>query len=54
MARISKRFVDETLWPEFEEISETLRGHLDSVTERQVGRLRGEQPVLGRMGGETV
>ena len=28
MARLSKRFVDETLWPEFQEISETLRTYL--------------------------
>ncbi len=25
MARVSERFVDETLWPEFQEISDTLR-----------------------------
>ncbi len=36
MARASKRFVDETLWPEFYEISETLRTYLSEVTERVV------------------
>ena len=36
MARASKRFVDETLWPEFQEISETLRSYLSDVTDRVV------------------
>lgn len=36
MAKVSKRFVDETLWPEFQEISETLRTYLSDVTDRVV------------------
>ncbi len=36
MAKASKRFVDETLWPEFQEISETLRTYLSDVTDRVV------------------
>ncbi|MFH1436462.1 MAG: hypothetical protein ABIJ56_12150 [Pseudomonadota bacterium] len=36
MARVSKRFVDETLWPEFCEFNETLRAYLSNVTERVV------------------
>lgn len=36
MARVSKRFVDETLWPEYQKISETLRSYLSSVTDRVV------------------
>ena len=36
MARVSKRFVDETLWPEFQEISESLRNYLSDVTDRVV------------------
>lgn len=36
MAKASKRFVDETLWPEFQEISETLRTYLSEVTDRVV------------------
>ena len=36
MARVSKRFVNETLWPEFQEISETLRSYLSDVTDRVV------------------
>lgn len=36
MAKVSKRFVDGTLWPEFQEISETLRIYLSDVTDRVV------------------
>ena len=36
MAKVSKRFVDETLWPEFQQISETLHGYLADVTGRVV------------------
>ena len=36
MAKVSKRFVDETLWPEFQEFSETLRSYLSDVTDRVV------------------
>jgi len=39
MARVSKRFVDETLWPEFQEISETLETYLSEVTERVVSQV---------------
>jgi len=36
MARISRRFVDETLWPEFSELDQTLRSFLDGVTDRVI------------------
>jgi hypothetical protein len=36
MAKVSRRFVNETLWPEFDEISRTLRTYLDDVTERVI------------------
>ena len=36
MARVSKRFVDETLWPQFERLSDTLRQYLSEVTDRVV------------------
>lgn len=36
MARVPERFVDETLWPEFQEISQTLRSYLSDVTDRVV------------------
>lgn len=38
MARVSERFVQETLWPEFTELNRTLRAYLDEVTERVVAR----------------
>lgn len=34
MARVSARFVDETLWPEFQEIHDVLVSYLDDVTSR--------------------
>jgi len=36
MVKVSKRFVDETLWPEYEQIAKTLRKHLDEITDRVV------------------
>ena len=34
MARVSKGFVDETLWPEYQRLSATLNEYLSEVTER--------------------
>jgi hypothetical protein len=39
MARVSGGFVDEILWPEFQEISKTLRLYLSEVTERVVSQV---------------
>ena len=39
MARVSKPFVDETLWPAFQEFSETLRIYLAEVTDRVVSQV---------------
>ena len=36
MAKVPSRFVEETLWPEFQEISRTLRTYLSDVTERVI------------------
>lgn len=36
VARVSKSFVDKTLWPEFIEIDNTLQRHLDQVTQRVI------------------
>jgi hypothetical protein len=36
MVRAPKRFVEETLWPEFQELSDTLTAYLTEVTERVV------------------
>ncbi len=38
MARVPRRFVDATLWPEFLELETTLRAHLTGVTERVIGQ----------------
>jgi hypothetical protein len=39
MVQVSKRFVDETLWPEFEQLSDVLRDHLDDVTSRVISQV---------------
>jgi hypothetical protein len=36
MAKVSRRFVDETLWPEFEQLSSVLKSYLDEITERLI------------------
>jgi len=36
MVRVPKSFVDETLWPEFNQFSDVLRQHLDEITERVI------------------
>ncbi len=39
MARVSGKFVDETLWPEFQEFNKTLRVYLSEVTDRVVSEV---------------
>jgi hypothetical protein len=36
MARVSKSFVDETLWPEFCELDNALKAYLSDVTDRVI------------------
>ena len=36
MARVPISFVNETLWPEFQELNNTLRSYLDEVTNRVI------------------
>ena len=36
VVRVPKKFVDETLWPEFQELNQTLRAYLDEVTDRVI------------------
>lgn len=36
MVRISKKFLDETLWPEFLELDKVLRAYLEDVTNRLI------------------
>lgn len=39
MVKVSKRFVDETLWPQFLDLERTLRGYLDEVTSRVISEV---------------
>jgi hypothetical protein len=36
MARVSKSFVDDTLWPEFVELNDVLNKYLSDITERVI------------------
>lgn len=36
MAKISKSFVDETLWPEFEALNKTLKEYLEEITNKVI------------------
>jgi hypothetical protein len=57
MARVPKRFVDETLWPEYLELSKILDRFLDEVTDRVIAQsiatdvseaeVRPQTPALG-------
>ncbi len=55
MARVSVSFVDETLWPEFQKLDDTLRSYLDDVTDRVISQglhadnseLEIRQPLIG-------
>ena len=38
MAKVSTKFVDETLWPEFQELNQTLRSYLDDITNRVISQ----------------
>lgn len=38
MVKVPRSFVEDTLWPEFLELSEVLQQYLDEVTERVIAR----------------
>jgi hypothetical protein len=42
MAQLSQKFVDEILWPEFQEISKTLTDYLSEVTDRVISQVLGQ------------
>jgi len=52
MATVTRRFVDETLWPEFQQLSEVLQTYLGEVTDRVVGQVihrdSSEAPVVAK------
>ena len=39
MVKASKRFVEETIWPQFQQVSETLHTYLSEVTDRVVSQV---------------
>jgi hypothetical protein len=36
MANVSKTFVDETLWPEFQELNKTLQAYIEDITNKVI------------------
>ncbi len=36
MANVSKTFVDETLWPEFQELNKTLKSYIEDITNKVI------------------
>ena len=50
MVRVPRSFVNETLWPEFLELSKVLQTYLDEVTERVISQAihanEGEEEVI--------
>jgi hypothetical protein len=36
MANVSKTFVDETLWPEFQELNKTLKSYIEEITNKVI------------------
>lgn len=38
MVRVPKRFLDETLWPEFQQLSKALHTYLEVVTDRVIAK----------------
>lgn len=44
MVRVPKTFVNETLWPEFQEMCQTLQGYLAEVTERVIRETLQQKP----------
>jgi hypothetical protein len=42
MVKVSRRFVEETIWPQFQQVSETLRAYLSDVTDRVVSQVLNE------------
>jgi len=43
MVRVQQRFVDQTLWPQFEQLDQTLRGYLNEVAERVIREVLQEE-----------
>jgi hypothetical protein len=55
MARVTRTFVDEVLWPEFSELSAMLRDHLESVTNRVIAKaIHGDQTEAEERSGSVT
>ncbi|MEP7013047.1 MAG: hypothetical protein ABJC13_22225 [Acidobacteriota bacterium] len=53
MVRVAATFVDEVLWPEFQQLDATLRAHLQAVTDRIVTlAIHGETAEVEERAGE--
>lgn len=55
MRMVSKRFVDQTRWPEYEQLATELRGYLQEVTNRVIHEVldasdHEADDVIGRVG----
>ena len=43
MVRVTKSYVDETLWPEFQQLQEVLHEHFATVTKRVIAQVLGTE-----------
>ena len=44
MARVTRTFADEVLWPEYQQLNAMLRAHLESITKRVIAQaIHGDQ-----------
>lgn len=41
MVRVTKSFVDQTLWPEFQQLQRVLHEHFEAVTKRVIAQAIG-------------
>jgi hypothetical protein len=48
MARVTRTFAEEVLWPEYQQLNATLREHLESVTRRVIARAIHGDPADAR------
>ena len=63
MLRVPKAFVDDTLWPEFLELSQVLRDTLERATDQVLGQVfqqdtseaevKDDQRLVGAIGGNA-
>ncbi len=43
MVRVAKSYVDETLWPEFQQLQAVLHEHFETVTKRVIAQAIGTE-----------